>query len=393
MEDKFEEIYRKYLDNQVSEEEFEQLLELFTSDDAEICSRREVLFDDTWNSLLTQPGSFNLPRCTVAAQAPVAPIDRATPRRKWWIAAAAAIIIFCAGLTALLITMHNNAAKKIMQPTVAMNDVAPGSHGALLTLADGSRVVLDSTLGHIGQQSGVNITNKDGSVAYQLGGKKSTTTVYNTISTPQGRRYQLMLEDGTKVWLNAASSIRFPAVFTGNERRVEVSGEAYFEVSKNDKQPFIVSVKPIGAGKPVDVKVLGTHFNVHAYSNEAISRTTLLEGSVEITSGESKVKLLPGQQAAVNNNISVMKNVNTDKVMAWKNNRFYFQEDDIRDIMQQLARWYDIDVVFEERITEAFTGSISAEAPLSKVLEMFENVGRIEFSIEGKTVRIRSLKK
>jgi ferric-dicitrate binding protein FerR (iron transport regulator) len=195
-----------------------------------------------------------------------------------------------------------------------------------------------------------------------------------------------VLADGTKVWLNAASSLRFPAAFAGKERIVELNGEGYFEVAKNASMPFHVRVHDM------DVQVLGTHFNINAYTDETAMRTTLLEGSVQVSQGEQTQLLTPGQQAAASQNgqIQLADGVDVEEVMAWKNGMFQFQGADLETILRQAARWYDIDVEYKQRISDRFSGQISKNVNLSQLLKILELTGKVHFEIEGRKIIVKS---
>jgi ferric-dicitrate binding protein FerR (iron transport regulator) len=207
------------------------------------------------------------------------------------------------------------------------------------------------------------------------------------MSTPVGRQYELMLADGSRVWLNAASSITFPTSFSTSERRVQITGEAYFEVAHDKSRPFHVSVNGL------DVQVLGTHFNINSYDNEPAIKTTLLEGEVKVTKGNSSILIAPGEQAVAmntSNSLSIKNGVDLDKVMAWKNGKFVFQDANIKEIMRQLERWYGITVSYSENATdEEFVGVISRNVNLSQILEMLKKTGRVSFDIQDKNVIVK----
>ena len=277
-------------------------------------------------------------------------------------------------------------------PVVA--DVLPGRSGAILTLQNGQKVVLDSA--HNGSLIAINnlhIDKRDSSIAYAPASKLpqvNSETYYNTLSTPRGRQFQLVLSDGTKVWLNAASSIHYPTLFSGKEMVGDVTGEAYFEVAKNAARPFIVNILSEGEGSQRGrIEVLGTHFNVNAYNDEKQVRTTLLEGKVKasIVNGEFAV-LHPGDQAVMDAGtpLTVGHTPDVESVMAWKNGYFQFNRADIKTVMRQIARWYDVDIQYEGAITkDQFGGSIPRDATLSQVLHALEQ-SLVHFSIQGKKV-------
>jgi len=304
--------------------------------------------------------------------------------RSGWVRYAAAIIIFL-GVGAYFLLFNNSAQKQSETGEVVTNsqpDVQPGKEGAILTLDDGSTVILDNLDdGLITTQNGVNVLLNDGQLTYAIGNIVDKKEIaYNTMSTPKGRQFQLLLPDGSKVWLNAASSIRYPTVFTGTERKVDITGEVYFEVSANAKMPFRVKVNG-----ETEIEVIGTHFNINAYTNEGNIRTTLLEGSIRISDHGEKVILKPGQQAQsgqASQLIKIFNDVNIERVMAWKNGVFNFQDATLEEVMRQLERWYDIDVVYEKGVPKLeFFGKMGRDLTLMEVLrglQMSEVRCRIE---------------
>ena len=315
-------------------------------------------------------------------------------------AAAAIILMIGTGTYFLFFKTSKNEIAKTGNPNPIQNDVVPGGNKAILTLADNTQIILDSAAnGTLTQQGNTKILKHDGQLAYNALTDPSTSlriteVLYNIITTPRGGQYQLTLSDGTKVWLNAASSLRFPAAFAGKERKVELTGEGYFEVAKNASMPFKVDV----AGKG-EVEVLGTYFNINSYTDEPTINTTLLEGKVKLTpvqNSELRTQnselLSPGQQAQLNNSgqINFNENVNMDEVVAWKNGKFVFENADIRSIMRQLERWYDVEVSFNSSITtEEFVGITSRNVNVSQILKMLEKTGAVKFEIEGKRIIVK----
>lgn len=305
-----------------------------------------------------------------------------------YVAAAAVLLLVSA---VLYFYMNSNQGNKNPRLTAQHegNDVGPGGSKAILTLADGSEISLtDAANGELATQSGITITKtSDGALVYTAGGTKSgAVPQYNTISTPAGGQYQVNLPDGSKVWLNARSSLKYPTVFNGPNRKVTLSGEAYFEIAKDQQRPFTVASN--GAGNAQEVTVLGTHFNINGYTDEVATKTTLLEGSVKVSSGTNSKMLKPGQQSAVSDGIMVAE-VDVNQALDWKNNSFYFADENIRTIMRKLARWYDIDVVYEGKVSElGFGAEISRTKKLSEVLKALETAGRVHFKIEGRRVTV-----
>lgn len=309
-------------------------------------------------------------------------------RTAWSRAAAAAIILFVLSSVAYL-WLQNGKGKendKDIVKSLPAKEIGPAGQKAFLTLADGSTIMLDSAAnGQLAEQGNSKVIKlADGQLQYQTEGSENATVIaFNTMSTPRGGQYQVDLPDGTKVWLNAASSITYPTAFIGKERKVKVTGEVYFEVTKNPKMPFRVAVN-----EATEVEVLGTHFNINAYPDEGDIRTTLLEGSVKITSGEKGLILTPGAQAISSRNASLTlnKTVDLQQVMAWKNGYFRFEGTDIKAIMRQLEKWYDVDVVFKDQINKQFVANIPRTANLSDVLTALEKTGSVHLQIEGRKV-------
>jgi len=293
-----------------------------------------------------------------------------------WKWAAAAAVLLLAG-----IYFWNQQKPLIKQTAVAelVNDVKPGTNKAILTLGDGSTVTLDSTGNKV---IGQGIHQTGGQLEY---GDQAAVS-FNTLTTPKGGQFQITLADGTKIWLNAASSLRYPTAFVGGTRKVEVTGEAYFEVAKNAAMPFVVQINPQTA-----VEVLGTSFNINAYTNEASIKTTLLEGAIGIRSHEQFRLLSPGQQAQVNSQgeISLVEKADLDEALAWKHDIFYFRNADLQTVMRQLERWYDVEISYSGKIpARRFQGEIQRNLNLSDVLEGLKNT-EINFSIEGRKIIVQ----
>ena len=262
-------------------------------------------------------------------------------------------------------------------------DALPGSDGAILTTAAGNQIKLDSTVdGIVSKEGNTAVIKKDNQLMYnETPAALAEKEAFNTLSTQKGRKFQLVLADGTKVWLDAASSLTYPIAFTGNQRIVKATGQLYFEVAKDPAKPFIVDA---GGTK---VQVLGTHFNVNAYEDESAMKTTLLEGMIRITTYNNSSLLTPGQQAVIDNSeygsIKINDAVDVDAVMAWKNGLFQFNNANLTTVLRQLSRWYDMDIVYEGKMPEReFEGKIGRDLNLSQVLKILEKV-QVKFRIEG----------
>jgi len=307
-----------------------------------------------------------------------------TTRYFWSKIAGAAVLILSLGLYWWSGRQQSQLAHRAAA-AVQVADISPGGNKAILTLGDGSSIVLDSAKnGSLASQGNTNVTkSKKGELVYNSSGPADKSALYNTVTTPKGGQYHIILPDGSKVWLNAASSLRFPTAFTGKERKVEITGEVYFEVAHNTKMPFVVT-----SGE-TEIKVLGTHFNVMAYSDEKVLNTTLLEGSVKVSRAGKFALLSPGQQASVrmiSDDIRIVDDIDIEKEMAWKNGYFQFEDDNLENIMRQISRWYDVDVTYEGNPgKETFTGRLPRNGNVSKVFKILSLSG-VKFRIEGKSI-------
>lgn len=321
-----------------------------------------------------------------------AQMHRKAPRRLTylykWSAAAVLFMVLSAGLYSYL---NNSDKQDLTQNAVAVNtDIAPGGKKAVLTLHNGSKMVLDqSTNGVVSIQGNIVITKRNtGKViydSYNLPDSASGQENYNSINIPRGGEYELRLPDGTKVLLNSESSLKFPAVFSGRDRKVELTGEAYFEVAENKLVPFKVYANG------TEIEVLGTHFNVNAYTKNKVT-TSLLEGSVRLKAAGNESLLKPGQQGVsmADGNIKVSK-VNVQDAIAWKNGYFVYQDDSIYKIMEQAARWYDIDVEYIGDVrNQTFYGKGNRYGKISELLKNIELTGTVHFKIEGRRVIVMS---
>ena len=302
-----------------------------------------------------------------------------------WIKYAAAALIMVSTSVAIYIAVNVN--KKQSNGQIAYH-IYPGTNKATLTLSNGKRIVLnDVHNGQIAKQSNISITKTAGNqIVYAAtnGNNAPAAELNNTITTPNGGQYSLVLPDGTKVMLNASTSLTYPAAFRGSQRVVHLDGEAYFEVAKNKKMPFMVK-----SGNHT-IEVLGTHFNINCYNDEAVIKTTLLEGSVKVTRGTDSALIVPGQQAIVNRSGGrILKRVvDADKETAWKDGLFSFQNEDLKSLMRQVARWYDVKVVYAEKLPdEKFIGEISRASELSDVFKILE-LNNVHFDVSGKTVTV-----
>jgi transmembrane sensor len=311
----------------------------------------------------------------------LAPVRRL--RKRWWYAAAAVLIFGMS--TAVVVSLINNPKEKSLARV--QNDVLPGGERAVLTLANGQQIILDNAQnGNVAQQGGTKIIKlNSGQLAYNAGNTLSSEILYNTISTPRGGQYQIVLPDGTKVWLNAASSIKFPTAFKGPAREVDMTGEVYMEVARNMKQPFIIRANG------TEIKVLGTSFNINAYADEDAVKTTLIEGSVMVRRGAGESAILkPRQQAVVGSSDQQQKiqvqAADIDQTLAWKNGLFNFDGADLAVVLKQLSRWYDINIKYEGNVPVShFKGELPRNLTLAQVTSILSQV-EVKFRIEGRTL-------
>lgn len=307
------------------------------------------------------------------------------PKKRLWpnlVRVAAVLLVF----TTIGIYFYQSKKQNLTQQEVAAT-INPGGHKAILTLADGRKISLDDAgVGKLAHQDGVTITKSaDGQLVYDLSTASASSVIgTNTIETPRGGEYQVILPDGTKVWMNADSKLVFPAAFSGDQRKVELSGEAYFEVARNKRKPFLVS----SAGQTVEV--LGTHFNISAYSDDNSLKTTLLEGSVKVvgkTSGQAMI-LVPDQQSNLSRGGMIkVAQVKAEDAIAWKNGYFLFDNEPLAEVMRKISRWYDVEIEYSGRLTnETFVGQVSKFDKISEVLASLELTGVAHFKIEGRRV-------
>lgn len=381
----------KYLLEQVQQQratqaQYKELLQFISDDDTGEIVRQLDAIHATGPSAATTDAEYNHPYWQSVVkeildsdkfvqQEPVK--KRAYFMQRYWWAAACALFIV-SGTYYYLSTYTRPTAIVATSP---VKDIAPGGNRAVLTLSDGSQIPLDSAgNGVLAQQGNTRITKlSNGQLAYNESGGREDQVLYNTMSTPLGGQYKLTLPDGTAVWLNAGSSIYYPTAFTGQERKVTITGEVYFEVAKNEKMPFLVKANNI------TIAVLGTHFNINAYKDEASTNTTLIEGAVKIIAHQQQT-LTPGQQARVSatgQSIQVVDHVDLSQVLAWKEGFFSFNDADLPTVMRQLSRWYNVDVKYEGDIPQrVFTGEIGRNLSLSQVLKGLSKT-RIRYRIEN----------
>lgn len=381
----FKHLIEKYLDGKASEAEQVLLFNFYDQ-----LQEEELEWDPLVMGDAEEVERVILGRINVNVDAnEVRPLIKRFP---WWSVAASLLMLLNLGL--YFYSSQKAPHKAIDQ---AISKIKAGGDKAFLILANGTRLSLtDADTGKIAEQMGLKISKSaDGQLIYTVSDTKSslqtTKPVYNKIETPLGGKYQINLPDGTKVWLNAASSLRYPVVFTGTERRVELTGEGYFEVSKDKDKRFIVSTE----GQ--ELSVFGTHFNINAYADEPAIKTTLLEGSVKVSQtnrsapGQPALSrfLNPGQQSILNAKTFEVKKVDTESAIDWKNGRFIFNNEDIQSAMRKLSRWYNIKVSYEGDFKNInFGGSFSRSNHLADIIKILEATNEFKFEVEGREVKI-----
>ena len=367
------ELLEKYLGDKMTPEELERFKVLLAADE-----HREELENNIENILeqkrfkdlsgVNRDEIFN----QIIDKRPIHPFYHV--RNRWF--AAAAVILVMLGTGIYFRSLHSGSHESAKE-TVMLN-VSPGGNKAVLTLADGSQVALDSTGNKVFQQGNTVVRQQGGQLQYAA----TATTLpvsFNTLSTPRGGQFRVVLPDGTTVWLNAASTLRYPTAFTGNERKVIVTGEAYFDVAKNDNQPFRVQLN-----EQTTIEVLGTQFNVNSYKEETSIQTTLIEGAINVRKGTEKVLLKPGQQAQTTTDAIAVYNADIEQVTAWKNGLFNFHNASVEEVMNQLSRWYDIEVIYEGKIPSlTFDGKMGRDLNLMQVIKILKYM-KLNFRIEGK---------
>jgi ferric-dicitrate binding protein FerR (iron transport regulator) len=382
MNEQYDELVRRFLDNKASEEELTVFFDLLEKGEIDVHLDAALLAEER----RARAGESEKSDERLSSDGELA---RASRRIRWMprrLAAASIVIAVLAG------GLWYVGKKASIMPLTGVpdlqytNDRQPGRNHAVLTLATGKVIDLDSNAaGTVALPAGARlIKNGKGEWMYHSG-NNNDVTVYNTISAPRGGQFAFVLEDGTKVWLNASSSMRFPTVFRGKARTVDLEGEAYLEVAENPHMPFIVQTGEM------QIRVLGTHFNINAYPDEAAVRTTLLEGAVEVAKGASTVLLRPGEQASckADGAINTVKDPEVvDAAMAWRSGYFSFNEDNIQTVMRQIARWYDVQIRYEGPVTKtSFGGDIGRDLTLVQVLRVLEK-SQVHFKLDENVLTI-----
>lgn len=387
-------LLEQYISGKLSEEELNELKQLSEASRQQVQETIQQWLESREADIAYDAAKWQqvLNRITTADKQEQLPAKLVPFYQKPWFRYAAAVVLVTG--IALFWPSTKKDKTETVQVQPVKRDVPPGKNGAILTLADGTQLVLDSmNNGQVVIQNGTHVVLNDGELNYYSADRNGGELVYNTMTTPRGRQYNVTLPDGTKVFLNAASTIRFPTAFTGRERRVEVTGEAYFDVAKNAEKPFTVSINNV-----MEVVVMGTRFNVNAYADEPMISATLIDGAVRVvhTSPHGVAYILnPGQQASLKTAAASdataslqVKEVDLSEVTAWKDGAFVFNDADLPAVMRQLARWYNVEVVYEGNVPRAlYRGKIGRSLSLADVMEGISET-KLNYRIEGNKITI-----
>lgn len=398
--DKLQDLLRQYFDDTISPSDYNELLEYLKTADQDVI---EQVIDEEMLSLKSGAifskkqsesvlnrikSDMRFKNVIPSPQNIYQPTIIRFYQRAWFRVAAAVLVLCTAGL---FMIRHGKIKGDFSRAVVKhiSTPIVPGSQKATLTMSNGNVIVLSNAAnGILANTAAAKIVKQhQGQIIYdaKTNNVASNEVGYNTLTTPRGGEYQVVLPDGSKVWLNAASSITYPVQFTGNERRVKLTGEAYFEVAKNKEKPFYVTMGN------AEVRVLGTHFNISAYGDDDAITTTLLEGSVQISKNHSVSLLKPGQQAVINNKSDdiAVSEANLEDAMAWKNGYFIFSNDNITGIMKKVSRWYDVDVYYAANLNEQkFGGSYHRSKNINELLQYLEMIGKVHFKVQERRITV-----
>jgi len=390
-------LFQKYLRNDCTEPELEELLGLLNEmEDDELDAPMKALWEKSKGIRQEHRVDWEkMYREVTASEESLVTIHQLKKRnfRRLWINTAAAASVIMAVTAGSYFVLRHRAIPQTAQNQV--QDIAPGSNQATLTLANGHTITLNKGLsGKLAQQGQTTINVNGGNAITYTAGQTDTKVEYNTLTTKRGEQspYPLVLADGTKIWLNAASSIRFPTAFNGKNREVTLNGEAYIEVAHHASQPFRLITK----GQTIED--IGTHFNVNAYDDEPVIKTTLLEGSVRVITpkaptGSEKIAVIlkPGQQSVAGNSSLIVQDADIDQVMSWRNDKFLFNDEPLAAIMRQASRWYNVDVVYTDAgLKEKRFGGVTARfANVSQLLNTLEMTGKVKFTVQGRKIIVQ----
>lgn len=382
-----DELYERFLHNECNPDEISRLIELFDAADYNTLQEmvRKQLDDPSSTMLSRNSNQYRYDRIFNNLKEHTKPVR---PVRSLWakVSAAGVILLVASGG---YFWYHKDTPMPVTALHHMHKDVKPGGNRAYLTISDGTQINLsDFNSGRIVSDGGKDILQAvNGEISYVDGRatSKQVRLAINTLRTPNGGHYRVILPDGTKVWLNAASQLRYPANFRGlKQRKIDLTGEAYFEVAKDPLHPFVVQTDD------QQIRVLGTHFNVNAYHDDGGSKTTLLEGSIHARGKQTEVVLTPGQQVSTMANGGLKVDpADQELAVAWKNDQFMFESEPIRILLKTLSRWYDVEVVYGTDVPDIrFNGAVSRFENISEVLKILESTGKVHFQLDGRKVRV-----
>jgi transmembrane sensor len=392
--DYFKRLVQKAQDKSISKSEMDELLQWLDDEEAaeympEIChllgvEEKEADYSSQWQKLSDKIEEEDPDH---AAILPLRRNYRITPAGRW--AVAAAVLVLCSVLSVVMLKINRHPESLAVNSGAGKNTdvIVPGTKRAILITGNGNEITLDSSSDKmIVQGKNFSIqTNKNGQLVNNSTGSGKEIQI-NTVVTPPGGQYEVILPDGTAATLNAASSIKYPSAFQTDKREVKITGEVYFDVTHDSRKPFVVSTE-----KNMEIEVLGTSFNVNAYSNEPSVKTTLLEGAVSVTSDKAKQLLKPRDQAQLTDDgkLHLLTNVDVGSVVAWKNGVFEFNGTDIKTVMREISRWYNVDIAYEGNTpTDLFSAIINRQNSIDQVLTMLQNTLRVHFSIKNRTIYV-----
>lgn len=397
-QDHINELFQRYINNRCTPEEIFFLLQFFDIDENETLLKELIRNElDKSTNVSFEQDRTHLDVLYNKITNVIGEEQAKDRKRLYTFMRVAAAFILISAISFIIYTYRTDWFKNNDTdtfPNIAMtNELQPEGNKTILTLHNGKQIVLNEIEeGETVRELGMIISkSKEGRIIYGIDSERLTDRSdkkypLNTITVPRGAKYEVVLADGTKIWLNSASTLTFPPTFSEKERKVELIGEAYFEVAQNKAKPFLVSTPQY------QVEVLGTHFNIKAYPDEQISQTTLLEGAVKVKKEGKELLLTPGQQAEI---VTEEKDItehtaNLEKVMAWKNGVFFFDGEELEQVMQQIARWYDVEIIYEKEIPSVIlAGMVSREDSLERLLGILEKAGKVNFTIEGNKITVR----
>jgi ferric-dicitrate binding protein FerR (iron transport regulator) len=371
-----------FIRNTLDDKERDELDEWVVASDENMALFAELTDDDNIEKSLVQIEDIDKQAELKKLLSRTADDQKPKTSKRFWMYAAAAVLVLLTGLFFIYRYTATGDKKVAKDEVLTQEDIFPAGNKATLRIGDDNAIdLVNAPGGLIKKTNGTLINKTNDGLNYKAVDKVAGETIFHVLTVAGGGQFSVTLSDGTTVWLNAASSLRYPDHFTGTQRKVELTGEAYFEVAKNTR-PFIVRTPGNN-----EINVVGTHFNVKAYTDENNEAVTLLEGSVEVKSNAKKTTLAPGEQVVITQNeLVVDRSADTESIIAWKNHLFKFNDAPIEEIMKQVGRWYNATIVYETKTNHHFNATISRDKPVSKLLRYLELTGLVHFKIENNKI-------